>query len=169
VAELPHHRDGVLADREEERGEGVAERVRGDSGRQRRLAAGLEQLLGAGQDRSEDPQADVVLGPRSAPARREDQLAHARAAAAIAVEEEMTSQGREHPDLPDPRRRLRVPDVDRRGREVEVSPAEGGELMYAQAERRPAPRGLHPARIARFVRHAEIFRAESGVALDPAD
>jgi hypothetical protein len=32
-------------------------------------------VLGAGQDRPEDSQADVVPGPRPAPARREDQLA----------------------------------------------------------------------------------------------
>ena len=66
VAELPHHRDEILADREEERGEGVTERVRGDPRRQRSLTACLDQFFGADQDRSEDPQAHVVLCPRCA-------------------------------------------------------------------------------------------------------
>jgi hypothetical protein len=52
-AELAHHRDGVLADREEKRGEGVAERVRSDPRRHRKLQDGaqarLHQLSAAGR------------------------------------------------------------------------------------------------------------------------
>src|SRR3984885_10731771 len=92
MAELPHHRDGVFADREEEGSEGVAERVRGDPRRQRRQAARLEQLLGTGQDRQENPQANVVLGPRPSPGRPEDQLARAGTATSVAVKDEAASQ-----------------------------------------------------------------------------
>jgi hypothetical protein len=61
VPELPHHVRRVLAAHEQDRGERVAQLVRGHAGRERLAGAPGEQRVGVRDDRPDDAFAGVVL------------------------------------------------------------------------------------------------------------
>jgi hypothetical protein len=115
VAELGHHVGRVLTADVEDRRERMAEFVRADALRQRRLAAPREQLVGVSDDRADDALAGVVLVAAPARRGREDEVSLPGAPARVAVGGELVSEGGEDVDQADPSLGLRVTDGDAEG------------------------------------------------------
>lgn len=106
VADLGHHRDRVLPERDQDRSEGMAQLVGGEAPGQRHLAAALQQLVGPLEGWPEDAGAQVVGVPASASQGREDEGVGIAAIDDRLVGGEDVAQDRQDLDLAQPGLRL---------------------------------------------------------------
>jgi len=122
----------VIENGDQDRGEGVAQLVAGEPARERHQAAALQQLVGAPQDGGEDAPAQVVWVATRAVEGREDEVVGIAAVGGRLVGREDVAQDRQHPDLPQPGRRLRAADEQTPVREVDIAPEQVAELVRAR-------------------------------------
>lgn len=103
MADLAHEGDRVLAAGDEDRGEGVAQLVGGETFGQGDEAATHQQLVGALEGRREDATSQVLGIAAGAGFTREDEILGAGGVRCCLVRGEEVAQERQHLDLAQPR------------------------------------------------------------------